>query len=252
MAIDYAACTDSGRVRHSNEDAYLTLADEGLFCVADGAGGHTDGAMASSLTLDTVKSFLERRNNSSEDTTIPIDSQELIKKCESDNSVSKAAQYANDIVFGENGLKNMASTLVCCHLQHSFAHITHIGDSRCYLYRDSTLKLMTEDHSLVWQLYREGSITEEELRSHPRRNVITRAIGVEKEITTDYSRLEFRKDDLFLLCSDGLTSMITDSEIALSLGEKGLSLENIVEHLVEKANQAGGKDNITVVLLKIV
>jgi protein phosphatase len=175
----------------------------------------------------------------------------LQKKHEYDNSISKAAQYANSIVFGENGLRNMASTLVCCHLQHSSAHITHIGDSRCYLYSDKNLTLMTEDHSFVWQLYREGTITREEIRSHPRRNVITRAIGIENEIVTDYSRVEFKKGDLFLLCSDGLSSMLSDAEIAVSFEMNLASLGDIVENLVENANQAGGKDNITTVLLKI-
>jgi PPM family protein phosphatase len=250
IEIEYAACTDSGRVRKSNEDAYLAFPDEALFCVADGAGGHANGAMASSSTLDAVKFFLSR-DSFSEDTTAPIDGEEEQQKNETDNSVSEAAQYANSIIFGENGHRNMASTLVCCHLQHSSAHITHIGDSRCYLYRDKALKQMTEDHSLVWQLYRNGSINEEEIHNHPRRNIITRAIGIEKEIKTDYSHIKFRPGDVFLLCSDGLSSMLSDRVIATILEKNSVPLSDIIENLVEQANNAGGKDNITVILLKI-
>ena len=251
VEIEYAVGTDRGRARKSNEDAYLAFTDEALFCVADGAGGHSNGAMASSLTLDTIKSFLSRRVISSQATTVPLDTPLAQIKDGEDNSVSKAAQYANSVVYGEDGQTNMVSTLVCCHLQHSSAHITHVGDSRCYMFRDNTLKQLTEDHSLVWQLYRDGSITEEELRNHPRRNIITRAVGVDKEIQPDYSRIEFKLGDVFLLCSDGLTSMLSDAEIAKSLAGDYLSLRDVVESLIDQANLAGGKDNITVALLKI-
>ena len=250
--FEFAACCESGIVRKSNEDTYLILEKEALFCVADGAGGHSNGAMASKTTVDIVKSFVSKKSLTKDDTTLPIEYNDYDSQYEVDNVVSNAAQVANKVLFGDDGKNNMASTLVCCHFQHSSAHITHIGDSRCYLYRDRVLSLLTEDHSLVWQLFREGKISENELKTHPRRNVITRAIGVESKIFTDYVKTTFLKGDLFVLCSDGLSSMISDFEIQEIIEDCSLPLKEIVVSLVDRTNFAGGKDNITIVLIRVV
>ncbi len=242
--IHYAAISDRGRVRKVNEDSFLVLEEEMYFAVADGAGGHENGARASFLTVREIEAWLKKKPIDSSEDTVPLDTIE-------DLSLTTQAIYsANRTVFNENNGGNMASTLVGCQLYRDKLLLEHVGDSRCYLYRNKELKQLTEDHSFVNDLFRSGKIDREAMKTHKYRNVITRAIGIAGEVAVESQWVDFKGEDTFLFCSDGLTGFVSDETIAENLSSS-LSLHVIAENLVGLANEAGGRDNITVILFKV-
>jgi len=240
--VHYAAISDRGRVRKANEDSFLILEDEVYFAVADGAGGHENGARASFLTVREIETYLRKPIDVSED-TVPLDTVSDI------SLTTRAIQSANRTVFKENNGGQMASTIVGCQLHQGKLLLEHVGDSRCYLYRHQHLKQLTEDHSFVNDLFKSGKIDRNEMKTHKYRNVITRAIGVSEEVSVDSQWVNCMENDIFLFCSDGLTGFVSDERIAADLSTS-LPLHVIAENLVAQANQAGGRDNITVILLK--
>lgn len=250
--IEYAAITDKGRVRAHNEDGFLILPEEAVFCIADGAGGHKNGAHASSLVLETIKNIMTVEYDQGDD-TLPIrpikdDDQTII----SSNSLSNALDGANIMLFRDNPQKNMASTLIGCKVEPNFISIINVGDSRGYLYRHETLTQLTEDHSVVWQLYKANKISFEDMRTHPRKNVITKAMGVERKVLPGKYEVKYLPEDILIFCSDGLTAMLTDKEIQQHLHKNETSdLPQTVETICSAANLAGGRDNITVLMLRI-
>ncbi len=240
--VHYAAISDRGRVRKANEDAFLILEEEVYFGVADGAGGHENGARASFLTVQGIETYLKKTIDGSDD-TVPIDTVDAL------SLTAQAIHSANHKVFRESNGGNMASTIVGCQLHQDKLLLEHVGDSRCYLYRNKQLKQLTEDHSFVNDLFRSGKIDREDMKTHKFRNVITRAIGVSKEVVVDSQWVDCMGEDIFLLCSDGLTGFVSDEYIAAALSVSQ-PLHIIAKKLVAQANQAGGRDNITVILLK--
>ena len=240
--IHYAAISDRGRVRKVNEDSFLVLEEEAYFAVADGAGGHENGARASFLTASEIETYLKKPTGVSDD-TVPLDTVKELAL------TTRAIHSANRTIFKENDGGKMASTIVGCQLNHEKLLLEHVGDSRCYLYRNKQLKQLTEDHSFVNDLFRSGKIDREDMKTHKFRNVITRAIGVSNEVVVDSQWVDFLREDIFLLCSDGLTGFVSDEHIATALsGSQPLHI--IAKKLVAQANQAGGRDNITVILFK--
>lgn len=245
--ISYAGITDIGQKRQNNEDDFLIIPAAALFCVADGAGGHESGVLASHLTLSSISSVISR-DFSSPDITLPLNISQF--------STTKplfisAIEFANLKVFQTSTSHNMASTIVGCHFTGDSIHICHVGDSRAYIVRNGSLSQVTEDHSLVYELFRSGKISEEEIRTHPRRNIITRAIGPVHEVEVSHQAVLARHDDMYLLCSDGLSSMLDDDTILSIIKDNNSNLLHIAEKLVEEANISGGKDNITVILIKL-
>lgn len=243
-SIDYAVTSDKGKVRKVNEDSFIVLKDEGYFGIADGAGGHENGARASRLTVTGIEKYL-KKSTDSVDETVPLDSPDEFRF--GDTAIS----YVNNLVYRESAGRHMASTIVACQLFRGKLLVEHVGDSRCYLFRNKKLSLLTEDHSVVNELYRDGKISLEERKTHKYRNVITRAIGVAEKVEVDSTWVEFQNEDLFLLCSDGLSSYVDDETIKQSLATKQ-SVNSIADNLVNLANNAGGRDNITVMIVKIV
>ncbi|MEN8191160.1 MAG: Stp1/IreP family PP2C-type Ser/Thr phosphatase [Thermodesulfobacteriota bacterium] len=239
--IRYAATSDKGRVRKGNEDSFLIMEEEAFFGVADGAGGHENGARASGLTVESIAKYLRREIPVSND-TVPIESSENL------HLTTEAIHYANTMVNHEKQGSQMASTIVGCQLHRQRLLLEHVGDSRCYLQRHGELSLLTEDHSFVNDLFRDGKITKEEMSTHKYRNVITRAIGVADKVNVDSRWVDFEDGDFFLLCSDGLTGFVDDARIQEIISQNS-DIENTVERLVDQANQAGGRDNITALLL---
>ena len=232
----YACFTDIGKVRKVNEDNYLALPDQSVFCVADGVGsGGGVGGLASRIALDNVADQLIDRENQ-----------------DNDFSVVGLIRKANDEICRQKTAiaREMATTLVLTHFQSGLVRIAHVGDSRVYLWRGGHLRQITSDHSLVVELFRHGKIRRDEMRTHPRRNVITRALGIDNRVEPELKEFVLRHGDLLLLCTDGLTSMVDDDEIAASLSKRRLDLGACGYDLVHKANRAGGKDNITLVLLR--
>lgn len=245
--IHYSALTDKGLLREANEDAFLILDEKKIFCIADGAGGHDNGARASYLTVESIKQL---NTDESTDETLPLNfNQHLI----SNSILEKSIQLANTKIYREriNDIK-MASTLVSCQFIDNNIQIFHVGDSRLYRYRERNLECLTEDHSYVNELLKNGIITKAQMHNHPKRNVITRALGAEKEVAIDFKKITPKINDIYLLCSDGITSMLSDSQLLDNFKNYyGGSITELTEKIVKAANDSGGRDNITVILIRI-
>lgn len=243
--------SDLGRARDHNEDNYLCNDEERLFLVADGMGGHASGETASQLAVSSVEEFVIRSR--SEDIEWPI---EYNKDLSSEQNrllagVTLANRRIIEFASQDDSLKGMGTTLTGVTTEEDYLAIVNVGDSRLYRVRNEEIEQITQDHSLVGQQEREGLITKEEARQHPKRHILTSALGViDRKLKIDVSRIEIREKDLYLLCSDGLHNMLEDSEILANIRSIGDgSLYKIGLSLVLKANLAGGLDNITVVLL---
>jgi len=234
-ALETAGATDVGQVRMANQDAFGEFRDEErrrhMLLVADGMGGHRGGEVASSMTVDTVRELFGAEDGPPGEFIVA------------------ALQSANGRVFDraatDGSLAGMGTTAVAMLFDAtSEAWIAHVGDSRCYRLRDGVLVQLTDDHSVVGELVRRGQLTPEEARVHPQSNEILRAIGTQPDVAVDVQSVDVRPGDRYLLCSDGLSGMVTDDEIAEVLGSR--SPEDAVRTLIERANLAGGTDNITV------
>lgn len=234
--------TDVGRVRSQNQD-YVFASDTGvgrlsnLFVVADGMGGHKAGDRAScsavSVFLSSVKKSKDRN---------PV------------NIMRKALEKANAAVYKEANsskeLQGMGTTIVAATIDKDTLYVANIGDSRLYLIRGHEIRQITRDHSLVEEMIRIGGITREEGRFHPDKNVITRAIGVRESVEADFFDESVEENDILLLCSDGLSNMLEDQEMETIINSEP-DLETAANRLVERANEYGGRDNITVLLAKM-
>ncbi len=231
--VDFVKRTDTGRQRRGNEDS--SLARPPLFVVADGMGGAQAGEVASRIAVEVFEHQLA-------DSGTP---EERLVEC---------VQEANHQIYqrsrAEHERAGMGTTLTAAYLGDAQVAIAHVGDSRAYLFRDGDLTRLTQDHSLVDELLRRGKLTEEQAAEHPQRSIITRALGPEPEVEVDRSTYSVRAGDVLLLCSDGLTSMISEQRIAEILRSTE-SLERAADQLIDEANAAGGRDNITVVLFRL-
>lgn len=232
----FGVVSDIGRQRETNEDGYLVR--EPVFAVADGMGGHSAGEVASAIALATIKESLRA-----------IPQEEAIP-----DLLIKSIEKANAVVFEKSSIeaeqRGMGTTLtVAVSLKHNF-YIGHIGDSRAYLFRDGKLTQLTEDHSLVAELVKEGVLSPTEAEVHPQRSVLTRALGIEPSVQIDVSVTDVKPHDKILLATDGLTAMLSNSEIAELLGPQQ-DPQRTCQKLVDVANEHGGADNITVVLLEV-
>jgi serine/threonine protein phosphatase PrpC len=226
--------TDTGRQRRVNEDAFHARAP--LFAVADGMGGAQAGEVASGTAVEVLSAG------------IPSDGGTVEERLAL--AVREANGRIHDLSVSDDDRAGMGTTLTAAWVGEKEVTLVHVGDSRCYRWREGRLERLTDDHSLVEEMVRQGRLTPEEAAIHPQRSIITRALGPEAEVEPDTLTVPARGDDLFLLCSDGLTSMIGEDEIAEVLGSTG-SLEVAGRALVDRANEAGGRDNITVVLFRL-
>jgi PPM family protein phosphatase len=234
-----AAVTDRGRKRPSNEDAYGFSVEAGVYVVCDGMGGAAAGEVASTLAVDEILRQLSHRADGGETSLLA--------------AAEKAITAANEAIYtrGQRNhrLSGMGTTLVALTTEDRRAWVLNIGDSRCYRLRSDRLEQLTQDHSLVEEQVRMGRMTQHEALRSPLRNVITRALGTQCQVTPDVFELEAEPGDLFLLCSDGLTRELSDSTIKALLA-RDLPLESLSARLVEAAKKAGGHDNITCLLVR--
>jgi len=231
--IEQAGRTDVGRQRSANEDSLVVRPP--LFAVADGMGGAQAGEVASAVAVDAVEGAKESSD--------PPEAQLA-------DIVREANRRIYDLAVADESRRGMGTTLTLAKLHGDEVSLAHVGDSRAYRLREGKLKQLTRDHSLVAELERSGQITPEAAEHHPQRSIITRALGPEPDVEVDTYTLAGREGDLFLICSDGLTSMISDEEMASILRSAG-SLDEAADELVRAANQSGGKDNITVILFRL-
>ena len=228
----WAALTDIGRVRTHNEDS--VLAQPPLFVVADGLGGHEAGEVASSIAVETLRDHAPRRP----------DAKALARAVKAANrEVIRSAREG----FGKQG---MGTTMTAAIVEGTKIAIAHVGDSRAYLLHGDELTRVSEDHSMVADMIRRGQLTEAESRYHPNRSVITRALGTDPNMLADTYEFDAEPGDRLLLCSDGLTGMIEDGMIAEILADNPLP-ENAARALIDAANDAGGHDNVSVVVVDI-
>ncbi len=236
--------------RTHNEDYFSLLEDEQLFLVADGMGGHACGEVASKLATDAVADFY--RHSKNVDATWPYRYDHDLSYVE--NRFITAIRSANSKIFSHAqsnpARRGMGTTLVGCLLVSKYAYVAHVGDSRCYRVRKGEVTLLTRDHSLL-EDYKDArpDMTEAEARNFPHKNVITRALGMRESVTVDLSKFEVESGDRFVLCSDGLSSLLADHEI-LSVTAESDDLESGVDRLIDEANQAGGTDNITAMVVE--
>jgi len=251
VALTAYGLTDVGRKRKHNEDAYLLDAERGLFVVADGMGGHAAGEVASRLTVESIQEFIAGTEDD-HDNTWPFGYNNRYSV--DGNRLSTAVERANEkvmrAVVNRPELKGMGTTVVAALFDEKRATLVHVGDSRAYLYRDAELRRLTDDHSWVQEQVNAGILSEEEARSHPLKNVVTRALGGGAHVAVDLIEIPVGDGDRFLLCSDGLTGMVSDEEITEALAS-ARSLEQIVRGLIDLANERGGVDNITAITVEV-
>lgn len=234
--------SDIGRVRMVNEDRAIVQEDLNgwaLAIVADGMGGHQAGDIASTMAVELIQDGLQRVNPN-------------LSAEERQRQLQTAIEVANEKIFEfasqRENYHGMGTTVVTVLARDDRAVIAHIGDSRAYRIRDESIEQLTEDHSLVNELVRSGQISREEANHHPRRNVLTRALGTEPTIEVDVQEITWQPGDLLLLCSDGLSSLVEKNKLLQTVAGEG-ELEAKVQQLVKAALDAGGDDNITVVLI---
>jgi protein phosphatase len=230
--------SDVGRRRESNEDEFLVEPGLQLYVVADGMGGHAAGEVASRLAVDSLRESLAPPREASPAA-----------------SLQEAVQQANvricDSIQTHADQRGMGTTLVALLVDDGRAIIGHVGDSRAYLLRDGSLRRLTSDHSWVNEQVKLGLLSDEAAQRHPMRNIVTRALGSRTEVAAEVHEEGIRAGDVFLLCSDGLNTMVPDPEIEGVLRRLGRDPENACRELVSRANERGGEDNTTVVVVHV-
>jgi protein phosphatase len=240
-ALHYAAAaaSDRGRKRANNQDSFGFSIEHGIYVVCDGMGGAAGGEVASSIAVDESLRVLTERDPS---IAIP----RIVEQ-----AVGAANSAIHDRSQRNSSLSGMGTTLVGLVVEQSMVWVLNVGDSRCYRLREERLEQLTLDHSLVEEQVRLGRMTPYEALRSPLRNVITRAVGTQANVTPDCFQFEAQTGDLFLLCSDGLTREVPDSQIQELLVTDG-PLQDRTNQLVEAANKAGGRDNITCILVQAI
>src|SRR3954465_6469789 len=230
---DFFADSDTGRARPANEDAFFAHAP--VFAVADGMGGAQAGEVASRTVVDCLRRGLPDGGSPEE-------------------RLAALAEGANGLIHRkaaeDEQRAGMGTTLTAAYVDEDAVSFGHVGDSRAYLFRDAKLQQLTNDHSLVGEMVRRGKLTAEQAEEHPQRSIITRALGPEPAVEVDHMTTYARDGDVFLLCSDGLTSMLSDEQIERTLADAP-DLQAAGQALIDAANGAGGRDNITVILFRV-
>lgn len=237
------AKSDIGKAREKNEDSYYASQPSetvGLYIVADGMGGYNGGEIASELAITATKNYIESNFAETEHTKEAL--QQLVKS---------SIEYANMLVYDKTRempeLEGMGTTMEVVLVYNNKAYIGHIGDSRIYRIRKEFIRKLTKDHSYVEKLVEEGKITKDEAVHHPNKNMITKAVGCNKLVEPDIMVKGFIKDDIFVISSDGLTNMVEEKEIYNAVKN---NIETATDLLIEKANEAGGLDNITLIIVQ--
>ena len=238
------AKTDIGSQRSENQDSYRggRRPDDAVWgAVCDGMGGARGGRLASTMAVDALQQAIEA---GIDEAHTPQAGRALLE-----SAVEQANRSVYEKARGTPSLSGMGTTVVCALVRGGLAQYVHVGDSRIYLFRNNKLLQLTKDHSMVQEMVEQGALTEEEAQNHPRKNLITRALGVGRDVEADFGEKEVSPRDILLLCTDGLTNMVADDDIAQVLRE--VPFFDATSILVDRALQAGGQDNITVLLMGV-
>ena len=252
MRIDASARTDVGRVRKNNEDAFRVDPEIDLYVLSDGMGGQAHGEVASALAVDTVTCHCREAKNDP-DVTLYGDGRPDL--CEHSNRLLSAVRLANRRIFEaatqNEAQEGMGATIVAAWFDDRRMSLAHVGDSRAYLLRAGSFEQLTADHSLVAEHVRRGTMTPQEAEASQLQNVLVRALGTQDQVDVDIDEQILIEGDALLLCSDGLTHMVTDPEIASTLSTYEPA-QAAADRLIELANEYGGEDNVTVIVIRIV
>lgn len=245
--VTITGCTDTGIRRKHNQDHIGYKQNPGIAVLADGMGGHQAGEvaahMAVELIVDKLHNLIELKSSA------PITDSRLLELVS--DSITQSNKEIYEASHADENHKGMGTTVVAAIVEGAYIYAAHVGDSRLYLYREQELRRITKDHSLVQSLIDKGFYTEREARNASIGNVVTRSLGNKPEVEVDTRRIEMEVGDVFLLCSDGLTDMVADWQIAEVINENSMDLDKTVKELVDLANKSGGKDNISVILILV-
>lgn len=246
MGLQTVARTDVGKVRDINED-YVFLSDiysNGviLAIVADGMGGHLAGEIASKTSVEKIREIIEKKMSKkmTED-----DYKELLRE-----AIIEANTSVYNLSLKNEDYNGMGTTIIVSLITDEWLILAHIGDSRAYLINDNDYIQLTNDHSLVNELLNSGQITEEEALVHPQKNVLTRALGTDQKVDIDILRTDWRENQILMLCSDGLTNYVSDKKIVELINNPFLQVEQIADNLIKEANEFGGEDNISLIIIR--
>jgi protein phosphatase len=243
--------SDAGRVREHNEDTIGTDADIGLVVLADGMGGYKAGEVASGITVRTVMSLLkeavEREDLTQRDPESGLSRPGILLR----DAIHRANKVIYQTARSQANCEGMGTTVVAGLFFDDKLTIAHVGDSRLYRLRGTEFRQVTQDHSLLQELVSRGFYTPEEAQRAAAKNYVTRALGVEPTVEVDVTEIPVDKDDVFLLCSDGLSDMVDDDDIQLTISTFGANLRTLARQLVLLGNDNGGRDNISIVLVKV-
>jgi len=248
--VSTALLTDMGRVRTNNEDAVGEDPDIGLLILADGMGGYNAGEIASGIAIATVLDVVRREWKELRRGEVDADSGYSMEALMLKRAVENAHTTIFQVSQSQPQCAGMGTTIVTCVLHDDRVSIAYVGDSRLYRFREGQLEQITRDHSLIEDLVARGHYSREDAAKLVRKNIVTRALGVETEVAVDLIEDTVEVGDLLLVCSDGLTDMVSDEKISLTLGRLADNLDSAAEELVRLTNEAGGKDNVSVVLAR--
>ncbi|MGH9869304.1 MAG: Stp1/IreP family PP2C-type Ser/Thr phosphatase [Candidatus Polarisedimenticolia bacterium] len=253
MKTTYRGVTDVGRKRDANEDCFAVVPEDRLFVVADGMGGHAAGEVASRLAVSAIADFIASTRRDAEitwpyeyDLSIPMEGNRL------KTAIRLANQKILDTISQKKDLEGMGTTLVGAMINsEGRAYVGHVGDSRAYLIRDDSIRQITSDHSWVNEQVKLGFLSRGDANRHPFRNVVTRALGSREDVAVDVAEQTLQRGDFLLLCSDGLNTMMDDDSIKEIVLGHGGDVDEAARILVARANENGGEDNITVILIRV-
>jgi serine/threonine protein phosphatase PrpC len=249
--LEAVGLTDVGRRRKLNEDSILVDTETSLYSVCDGMGGHNAGEVASKMAIESIASFIQK-SHSEKEITWPFGLD--VNLSFDGNRIKTAIKLANKKVYkaadNREEYTGMGTTVVAALVTANVMTVGWAGDSRAYVFRNGVLTQLTRDDSWVSAAWAEGILSSAEIEKHPLRNVITKAVGAKETIETDVVEHRFQPGDIGMLCSDGLHSMINDEQILAAVTPLPASLEEMASRLIAAANDAGGKDNVSVLLLR--
>jgi protein phosphatase len=247
-----AELTDTGRVREHNEDRIGSNLDTALFVLADGMGGYNAGEVASGIAVRTVMQLVAagcaREERQAMDPATGLMRQTVILR----DAVSRANKVIHQTARTQPQCQGMGTTIVACLFYDNRVSIAHVGDSRLYRFRQNRLEQLTTDHSLLQELVDRGFYSRQEAARSANRNYVTRALGVEASVQVELQEAAVEPDDIYLLCSDGLPDMVEHEDIHLTISTFGANLQTVGQQLVQLSNDHGGKDNVSVVLARVV
>ena len=249
--LEVASATDPGMVRSNNEDSIASDASRGLAVLADGMGGYNAGEVASGIATTVITTELQQLLDQNPPYAIEESTGKAVAEKLLRNQVSRANTSIYQAAQSQPQYAGMGTTLVVALYYDNKVAVAHVGDSRLYRFRDDQLEQITRDHSLLQEQIDSGLLTKEQAKLSANKNLVTRALGIDPTVETEIHEYETKVGDIYLLCSDGLCDMVSDEDIGMALQTLGANLKLCVHQLVQMANDNGGRDNVSVILIRV-